>query len=672
MRSTAIGSTPNRRRLAALWILAVVSAAGVAPAPAAPPTADPAPPNVVLILADDLGWTDTSVQMDPAVPDSKSDFHETPRLERLARSGMRFSAAYSAAPICSPSRASIQTGRAPWRLGLNDIIESQPGSSRYANFFSGQRLLPPLVAPGLASTERTIAELLKSAHGDYATAHFGKWHLGAGGPAAHGYEASDGSRNNDDLVALSQGPDPKSVFGLTGRALEFMRRQVANRRPFFVQISHYAVHTPERARVATLEKYRRKAPGRKHHNVAYAAMVEDLDDSVGQLLDGLESLGVADRTFVIFTSDNGGSMSLEGESTTSNAPLSRGKTSVYEGGIRVPLIVAGPGIKPGAVSSEPIVGWDLLPTICAMAGCTQALPRGLDGGDALGVMQGRTRGIDRPGGDTLVWSFPHYLVPRGTTPQTAIRQGPYKLVRLYEGPLEHLFDVVADPGEKADLAALRPEVTRQLGQLLDRRLAEAGVLLPQPNAAWMSPPSPERAARELAAATCCAGLERVALGQRVLNDTAAFSFRVPTGWFHQPEGLTDWLAPAPDQFFWSERFDPERTQGVAVATVNRFLSMDDRKAGRTRALSDHALAEIHLLQSRHDARLLEPPRPIGLPGRQGIVFRAVLGARHHCQLFVRLEGGLNASVTATGGAGDWNDLCAIASAIAASIEPAAK
>ena len=338
--------------------------------PARPATAEerPAsqsPPNIILFLADDQGWTGTSVAMDQNRKDSKSDFYQTPSLERLAREGMRFSQGYAPHPNCSPTRMSIQTGKSPARLGstdIYDVVTATRGYGRvfYQRFYVNKPMKVPLPIGGLPDEEVTIAEFIKKHRPDYATAHFGKWHMNGGDPSNHGYDQHDGLTSNAE--GNTREPDPKRIGGITTRSMEFVRKQTAAKKPFFLQVSHYAVHTPVFAQPETVDKFETSEPGTVHSNAGYAAMTEDLDGSLGALLSLLDELDITDRTYLIYTSDNGGEIG-QGETPTVNTPLAKGKTHTWEGGIRVPLIVRGPGIKADTQSDVPIIGWDLFPTL---------------------------------------------------------------------------------------------------------------------------------------------------------------------------------------------------------------------------------------------------------------------------------------------------------------------
>ena len=285
------------------------------------------PPNIILILTDDQGWTDTSVQMDPNVSGSISDFYETPNLELLAADGMRFSQAYAASPVCSPSRAAIQTGISPAKLQMTEVTVSGPGMPRFGLFFEGLPLTAPIVHDGLPLVEESIAERIKQANPNYMAAHFGKWHLNTNtnrfplplnkGYDAHGFAA-------DGLIEEDQ--DPKHIISLTALAIQFMEENVAEDRPFFMQVSHVADHLPIEARLETIEKYQSLVPGAKHDQPEYAAMNEDLDTGIGQLLQRIEQLGISDNTYIIYTSDNGAPFGMLGP--RENEPLFMGKGTI--------------------------------------------------------------------------------------------------------------------------------------------------------------------------------------------------------------------------------------------------------------------------------------------------------------------------------------------------------
>ena len=442
-----------------------------------------APPNIVFILIDDQGWTDLGTRMDSDVEDSASDYYETPNIDQLAAQSLRFSDAYSPAPICTPSRASILTGKSPQQMGFTDILESRPGSRRFSDLYAGKKLIGPQPVEGLPDDELTIAELINTlVKEDYATAHFGKWHVGGGGPGNHGFEAHDGSTGNHNLDAHGEDPNPKDVFGITGRAIAFMRSQVHSGRPFFMQLSHYANHVPLSAMNETVAKYREKEKGERHTNPVYAALNENLDTTIGRLMEALREFGIDHNTYIVYTSDNGGSMNIKNP-VTNNAPLRKGKTWVYEGGIRVPFMVMGPGIEPGE-SAVPVIGWDLVPTFCEMLGCDGELPEEIEGGSLSPILRGQSDKVHRPHGEALYWHFPHYLTRKGATPHSAVRVGKFKLVRFYHHKRSELYDLSVDIGETNDISVQHPDVVSSMEEQLSAYLADIGAGMPVENTAY--------------------------------------------------------------------------------------------------------------------------------------------------------------------------------------------
>ncbi len=447
--------------------------------------------NFVLILSDDQGWTGTSVRMDDRVPNSVSDLYQTPSLERLAAEGMKFSNAYSPAPNCSPTRMSIQTGKTAARLGATDIIDVVPDENGRANIqvfhdtmYHNKPMLVPLPVSDIADEETTIAELLKQHDPAYATGHFGKWHMGGGSPERHGYDAHDGLTTNNEGFASQ--PDPKRSAEVTDRAVAFIDEQARADRAFFVQVSYYAVHTPVRARPETVLTFSEYQHGRDlgirgdqvHTNAAYAAMTAEMDAGVGRILDTLDRLGVADDTYVIFTSDNGGESD---NPVTSNVPLAWGKTHVWEGGIRVPLFIRGPGIEAGAQSNVPVVGYDFLPTIAHWAGAAAGLPDDLDGGSLVPVLENGGDGtVDRPT-EPLIWYYGAYRNQKHVTPQAAIRRGNHKLIWELEPDRAYLYDLGLDLRESTDLSRFRPEIAESMLVELRGYLRDVGTTLPTPN-----------------------------------------------------------------------------------------------------------------------------------------------------------------------------------------------
>ena len=418
-------------------------------------------PNFVVILSDDQGWDGLSVEMEPGNPASASDVIETPHIARLAGEGMRFTRGYSPAPVCSPTRASLQTGLDPARLRWTKAAPSVDAEDGYA-------LVTPISRRDLGS-EVTIAEVLGAA--GYATAHLGKWHIGGGGPEAHGYELSDGDTGNQDAIPFGP-PNPVDIFGMTERALDFVRASREEQRPFFLQLSYHALHHAENALPETIEKYRRLLPRGKEKEIQRAALAENLDTAVGRLLSGLDELSLADSTYVVYLSDNG-----SGGAGGRRKGLRGGKGGLWEGGIRVPFLVRGPGVPAGAHSDVTVAGQDLLPTLAELAGVEDGLPAVLDGGSFAGQLRGSKEPVERrePG---LLFHFPHYQGQE--TPQSALLLDGWKLIEFYETGTVELYDLERDPSESRDLAASEPERAGAMTVELRRRLADRDAVLPGP------------------------------------------------------------------------------------------------------------------------------------------------------------------------------------------------
>jgi len=444
-----------------------------------------APPNIVLILADDLGATDLGCY--------GSDLHETPRIDRISRQSLRFSNALSPAPVCSPTRAALLTGKHPARLGIT--IWSEGALTPPTN----QPLLPATSEPNLAHAEVTLAEVLQQA--GYSTALVGKWHLGDAGhhPETQGFEVNIGGThwgapptyfypysgpfgNQKELryvPSLTPGAEGEYLTDrLTTEALRVIDAFHARQKPFFLYLAHHAPHTPIEAKPALVAKYEAKIPkGVNHTNAKYAAMVESLDQSVGRVLDHLRIRGLDRNTIFIITSDNGGFLqSGNGPRITTNAPLRSGKGSLYEGGIRVPLIINWPGVTPvGAVSAEPVVLTDLFPTLCAAA--KAPVPAGAtDGLDLLPVLRNPAARLPR---EAIHFHYPHYYPT--TTPVSAIRTRDWKLLEYFEDDHVELYNLAQDPSEKTNLAEKNPAKAKALRDQLHAWRESVGARLPTPN-----------------------------------------------------------------------------------------------------------------------------------------------------------------------------------------------
>lgn len=453
-------------------------------------------PNVVLIVADDLGWADLSCY--------GSRFHRTPHLDQLAAAGRRFTQAYAASPVCSPTRAAILTGKHPARLGLTDWL---PGRGNRP----AQRRLGPTLPPGLPLDEVTLAERFRAV--GYATGSIGKWHLGGGelGPTRQGFDVGiAGSelgsppsyfapfqKGNWSIPGLDDAPNGQY---LTDRlAIEAERFLEAHRSgPFFLYLPHYAVHTPMSAKPDLTAKYPKwdGTPHGKQENPIYAAMLESLDSAVGRVTAALDRLKLADSTIVVFISDNGGLATREGPCTpaTNNAPLREGKGWLYEGGLRVPLIVRLPGrIAPGVDETTPVLATDLVPTLLELCGLPDPGP--LDGVSLAPLL---TDGKPLAPRD-LHWHYPHYS-NQGGRPGGAIRAGDWKLIQSDESGRFELFDLSRDLGESTNLVDKHPEKVGELAARLASWRGEVGALTPGRNPTYLPNPQADDGSIVLSAA----------------------------------------------------------------------------------------------------------------------------------------------------------------------------
>ena len=422
-------------------------------------------PNFIFMLSDDQSWNGLSVAMHPEMANSKCPIVKTPNLERLAAQGMRFSAAYAPASVCSPTRLSLMNGKSP---AANHWTKASKSLTAEAN----PKLLPPRNIKAIAESDFTIAEALRSA--GYRTAHFGKWHLIGGGPGEHGFDVHDGDTGNEHAFKFKD-PNPVDIFGMCERAESFMAESKRADKPFYVQLSWHALHAPENALQASTAKYAKS--GQNEKQVGRLALTEDLDTGVGRILDSVERLGLNETTYIVYTSDNGG-----GGGGGKDRVLSGGKGSVWEGGIRVPLIVRGPGVAANSWCHESVVGYDFYPTFCELAGVTampEAVSLQLDGGSLVSILTGKGAGaIERRQGQ-LVFHFPHYQGSDG--PHSAIIAERMKLIHFYESGTWKLFDLGKDVGERVDLASSLPEKAAELNRRLAERLHKIKAQMPSPN-----------------------------------------------------------------------------------------------------------------------------------------------------------------------------------------------
>ncbi len=458
------------------------------------------PPNIIFILVDDLGWRDLAC--------FGSDFYETPNLDQLAVDGMTFTEAYAACPVCSPTRASILTGKYPATLGVTDWIDSE----KWVHPAKGRLIDAPYI-DHLPLEETTLANALQE--GGYKTWHVGKWHLGGEAyfPQHHGFDVNvggcewgapiNGYFSPYDIPGFDNGPEGEYLTDrLTDEAIQLIEDNVDQ--PFFLNLWYYTVHTPIQAKTEYIEKFENKAKEmgidniepfeigepfptehKKHLKITrralqsdpvYAAMIYALDENIGRLLDTLARTGQAEDTVVIFTSDNGGLATAEG-SPTCNAPLSEGKGWMYEGGTREPLIVRWPGmIKPGTSCGVPVTSPDFYPTLLEIAGLPQRPAQHVNGISLLPLLKG-AESIKR---EAIFWHYPHYG-NQGGTPGSSVRMGDYKLIHFFEDDRVELYNLRDDIGEEMNLANENLILAKRLKTLLEDWQDSIQAKIPQPN-----------------------------------------------------------------------------------------------------------------------------------------------------------------------------------------------
>ncbi len=446
-------------------------------------------PNVVFILADDLGLHDLSIE--------GSTFYQTPNIDALARGGMRFTQGYATCRVCSPSRASIQTGKFTARHGVTQWIGAASGT----NWKRNDRVLPADYLHALPAADVTLAEAMKE--GGYKTFFAGKWHLGGEGslPTDHGFDINIGGHHAGSPPGGYFSPlkNPKMKDGPAGESLTLrLARETsdfikANQdKPFFAMLSFYTVHGPlqtspdrwskyqriasERPAVAERFKVDRTLPVRQiQDNPVYAGMIETMDEAVGHVMQTLSQTGLAENTIVIFTSDNGGVSSGDGYST-SNLPLRGGKGRQWEGGIREPFYIRFPaGIKPDTTCAVPVTGADFYPTIMELCGLSPKPDQHVDGVSLVPLVEGNS--IDpRP----LYWHYPHYD-NQGGEPSSLYRDGDWKLIHYYEDDRNELYNLAADPGETSDLSLTHSVRTHEMANQLDKWLRSVGGKFPEPD-----------------------------------------------------------------------------------------------------------------------------------------------------------------------------------------------
>lgn len=441
-------------------------------------------PNIVFMLIDDLGWGDFACYGD--------SFHETPHVDALARDGVKFTAAYAAAPVCSPSRGAIMTGQVPARTHLTEWI---PGGK-----FPDKKLLPADFLLHLPKGIPTIASELKAL--GYQTGLVGKWHLGGEGflPEDFGFDYNYGGDNHGHPTDKNHyfGPFEMRNLGgytekdfltdvLTAKADEFLEH-AAPRGPFFLYFAEYAVHEPLQEKAENIRKYSAKNGGKSEPDPTYAAMVESVDQALGKLRKKLAELRVAENTIIILTSDNGGlafDESTYGKGVVrrvaDNGPFRAGKGFLYEGGIREPFIVYWPGVtKPNSENATPVFGPDMMPTLLSIAG-SRKTPAVCDGVDISPLFRGGGT-LQR---EQMCWHYPHYA-NQGSTPTGAIRQGDWKLIEFFEDGHLEMYNLAEDPGEQFDFSSVYPERAAKMHAALKAWRKEVNAAMPKPNPKYVA------------------------------------------------------------------------------------------------------------------------------------------------------------------------------------------
>ncbi len=437
-----------------------------------PSEAPPEKLNIVMFYIDDLGWTDGGV--------FGSDYFETPNIDRLAAGGLRFTDAYSCGPNCAPSRACMMSGQYSPRHGIFTVGDPKRGNHAF-------RKLEPIANKTVLDPKFvTVAETLQAS--GYKTAAMGKWHLGAD-PTTQGFDVNIagrewGSPSGGGYHSPYKYPNLEQkqrgeylTDRLTDEACQFIEKNASE--PFFLYLTHYAVHTPIQAKIELKDKFEAKRPGKHHRNAAYAAMIQSVDESVGRVLEKLEALSIRYRTVVIYYSDNGGHVGA-----TSNQPLRGYKGMLYEGGVRVPLLVDWPKVtRPNQVCDEPVIGVDIYPTLLELTGSKAPANYPLDGRSIVPLLKDPKQTLGR---DAIYWHFPAYLQGRGdphggpfrTTPAGAIRMGDWKLIEWFESGRVELYNLADDLGESKNLADSEPSTRDRLMAEMKRWRADVNAPIP--------------------------------------------------------------------------------------------------------------------------------------------------------------------------------------------------
>ena len=438
-------------------------------------------PNFIFILVDDQGWNGTSVQMMNTEPLSKSDYHSTPNLEKLASRGIRFSNAYASAPVCAPSRYSIQFGKTPARMSFIRVGMS-------SSHINHKELV-------------SIPKALKKINKEYVAAHFGKWGIGSI-PETLGYDYSDGPTKNKDGGFVNDRTqwnhvsveDPKNIFSITQKAVDFMEKNTIEKKPFYLQISHYAVHASIQSKKETFLNQAKKPLGAQHINPGFAAMTEDLDKGLGIILDKISQLGIQDNTYLIYMSDNGSVPNIPGAkkyTKSYNYPLKRGKCDALEGGLRVPLVIAGPGIEFGNESQVPVSGSDILPTIKDLAGKSNFKLNEIDGGSFKSILLDPSKLKVKREVDGIFFHVPYKNGIALKRPHSAVRKGDFKLVKFQDNGELFLYNLTVDKKESQNLVYHNPKKAKELEKLLMNYLKEVHAPKWQEGITWKGLPLSE-------------------------------------------------------------------------------------------------------------------------------------------------------------------------------------
>ena len=462
-------------------------------------------PNIIFILTDDQGWTSVSHHADPNIPESKSDFYETPNMDKLAKMGVLFTQGYAPNPICSPTRNSIMFGQNAARHLYNKDTDWYKKTTDWL----------------------TIPRAIKKANPDYKTAHFGKWHI-AMEPKDAGFDYDEGMSSNaggemfsDEYLDFKtytkvldkylidnkiknptnmrrsgkgcyywSDENPKDIFGITNRAMKYMKESISEDKPFYVQLSHYAAHVSLISKKETIEYFKNKPVGERHSNPEFAAMLKDLDEGVGKILNFVKEMGIENNTYIFLMGDNGGTPALyqmgfvdenkelvDGKFTEihqRNFPLRDGKHSFYEGGLRVPFIVFGPGIKAGRVSETPVSGLDFLPTFAELAGNKVEMPEEIDGGSLVPLLHDESIETIERNSEVLIFHQSSHRAPR-----SAIIKGEFKLIKYWSKETKYentskveLFNLANDIGENINLLEKYPKKVKELETELNKFLKD--------------------------------------------------------------------------------------------------------------------------------------------------------------------------------------------------------